>query len=78
MLTQSMDPFTVTLDWITIYRYVAYVGFMKFNEPAEDALRKCFGLPPMVSVKTASLLISRQELLFSIKLTNGNVGCFLE
>jgi hypothetical protein len=29
--------------------YGAYVGFMKFNETAEDALRKLFRLPPSVS-----------------------------
>ena len=29
--------------------YIAYVSFMKFNEPVEDALRKIFKLPPSVS-----------------------------
>ena len=29
--------------------YFCYVGFMKWNEPAEDALRKLFGLPECVS-----------------------------
>ena len=31
--------------------YFCYVGFMKWNEPAEDALRKLFGLPECVSCK---------------------------
>ena len=29
--------------------YIAYVGFMKFNEKVEDGLRKLFGLEAVVS-----------------------------
>ena len=30
--------------------YGAYVSFMKFNEPAEDAFRSCLKMPPSVSL----------------------------
>ena len=33
---------------ILLLWYVAYVGFMKFNEDVEDKLRACFGLDPAV------------------------------
>ena len=34
---------------ILLLWYVAYVGFMKFNEDVEDKLRACMGLDPAVS-----------------------------
>ena len=33
--------------------YFAYVGFMKFNEPAEDGLRKLLKLDPVVSLSSS-------------------------
>ena len=35
---------------ILLLWYVAYVGFMKFNEDVEDKLRACFNLDPAVSI----------------------------
>ena len=35
---------------ILFFWYFAYVGFMRFNEGAEDALRKLFRLPESVSL----------------------------
>ena len=34
--------------------YFAYVGFMKFNEPAEDGLRKLLKLDPVVSLSLST------------------------
>ena len=47
--------------------YFCYVGFMKWNEPAEDALRKLFGLPECVSFSQCGNLTILLPLRFYVK-----------
>ena len=51
--------------------YFAYVGFMKFNEPAEDKLRALFKLPEVVRKPYYTVVKNLWKVLFffSIKLS---------